>query len=363
MTAITVYAPGHWDYMDSYGLIACQLARHLTALGTHVNTVGMGKTVMDSQPPDVRAVTGQPIRAALGGIFLGYPTGYDKHTNPLAHMGPRIGITMFESSKIPATWIEPLNALDAVIVPSTFCASVFAACGVTAPIYVVPLGVGEVYRHQERAPDRPLTFLAFLDRGPRKGGIVATKAFGRAFGEDMNYRLLLKARTRKNKNVNVTAIEPNIEIIDRDMSEEELYALYLQCDVLINPHKGEGFGIIPREFAATGGVSLTTNWSGTADDLSEWGWSLPYTLERADWGGHKVLAGQDLGEWAAPDVEGVARCLLHVAEHIDAYRHMARYHAQRVSELYSWRTFAERVLHIWKEAASGRNNRLPAIAA
>lgn len=363
---ITVYAPGHYDMFDSYGLIACQLARHLSALGVYVNALGMGKTVMDSQPPDVRAITGQPIRAALGGIFLGYPVGYHRHANPLAHMGPRIAITMFESSRIPADWVEPLNGMDAVIVPSWFCANVFAECGVTAPIHVVPLGVGEVYQYAPRkgvdeggrkgvdeGVDRPLTFLAFLDRGARKGGIVATRAFGMAFGEDMNYKLLLKARTRKNKDVTVTAVEPNIEIIDRDMTEQELYELYLRCDVLVNPHKGEGFGLLPREFAATGGIALATDWSGTADGIDAWGWPLPYSLERADWTGNKHLEGQELGMWAKVEPERVATKLQIIASNIDYYRAVAARKALAVPQMYSWRAFAEQVLSIWEEVTIG----------
>lgn len=197
MTAISIYANGHWDYLDSYGLIACQLARHLSRLGVYVNAQSVGETVMDSQPGDIRAITSQPIRASLGGIFLGYPTAYDKHPNPLAQMGPRIGISMFESSKIPQDWIEPLNAMDAVIVPCKFCKEIFQACGVTTPIHVVPLGVGDIYQYAERDPDRPLTFLTFGDRGERKGGLVALKAFQLAFGENPAYKLIFKMRKPK----------------------------------------------------------------------------------------------------------------------------------------------------------------------
>src|SRR5687768_3819641 len=84
MTTITVYAPGHWDVADSYGLIACQLARHLTALGAHVNAMAMGETVLGTQPDDIRAVTSRPLLPSLGGVFLGYPDGYSRHANPLA---------------------------------------------------------------------------------------------------------------------------------------------------------------------------------------------------------------------------------------------------------------------------------------
>lgn len=359
MTTITVYAAKNWDIADSYGLIACQLTRHLTASGVHVNAAGLGKTVMENQPEDVRAVTSRPLRPSLGGIVLGYPTNY-RHQGTLLHCGPRIAITMFESTRLPSGWVEPLNEMDAVIVPSWFCAEVFKACGVTVPIHVVPLGIGDSYRYAERPKDRPLTFLAFMDRGLRKGGIVALQAFLMAFGESMDYRLILKSRKAK---IPLDFTNPNIEAIHQDMSEAELYQLYSQCDVLINPHKGEGFGIIPREFASTGGIALTTGWSGTVDGITQWGWPLPYTLERADWKGNKGLAGQDLGEWAQVDPAAVAERLRHVAQHIDSYRTIAKHNAPHVPRMYSWRTFAEQVLHIWKEAAIGYANRAAAIAA
>jgi glycosyltransferase involved in cell wall biosynthesis len=354
---LSVYTAGHADVMDSYGLIATQLARHLTRMGVYTNLVPMGKRQMDSQDAELAAITAQPIRPTIGGVFLGYPTGYHKHANPLAHIGPRVCITMFESSRIPPAWIEPLNACDAVIVPSWFCEQVFRDSGVTAPIHVAPLGVSEVYRYAERPTDRPLTFLAFLDRGARKGGLVALQAFLRAFGDDMDYRLILKMRKPRQA---LELTNSNIEVIQRDMNEQELYELYLSADVLINGHKGEGFGLIPREFSCTGGIALTTAWSGTADDLDEWGYALPYTLEPADWKGNKTLEGQDLGEWACVDADRVATRLQTVAANIDYYRGMAAQKAQAARRLYSWRTFAEQVLNIWEGVALGNYARATA---
>lgn len=356
MSAITVYAPGHWDYLDSYGLIACQLARHLTALGVNVNAVGMGNTVMDNQPQDIRTVTNRSISPSLGGIVLGYPTGYANHSS-LLHCGPRVAITMFESSKIPASWVDPLNGMDAVIVPSWFCASVFKACGVIVPIHVVPLGVGEVYQYQARPKERPLTFLTFLDRGERKGGIVALQAFLRAFGDDPNYQLILKSRKPK---VPLELLNTNIEVVQEDMSEEELYQLYLRADVLINPHKGEGFGLIPREFAASGGLALTTQWSGTVDGIEFWGFPLPYMLEQATWQGNKYLQGQDLGQWAKVDADRIAHQLRVVADSWDWYRTLLPSKAQAARSMCNWRTFAEQVLRIWKGAVDGYSTRAAA---
>lgn len=347
--SINVCAPGHWDWYDSYGLIACRLARHLTRLGAHVNAWGLGFTAMANQPADVAAVTGGPRRPALGGIFLGYPTSYARH-GALAAFGPKVALTMFESSRLPQEWIAPLNGCDAVIVPSRFCGDVFRESGVTAPLHVIPLGVSEVYRPAVRRKDGPFTFLAFLDRGRRKGGIHAMQAFVRAFGDDPAYRLLLKMRAPK---VKVEILNPNIEIVQRDLSEHELAALYARADVLVNPNMGEGFGLIPREFAASGGVALTTGWGGTADDLPAWGWPLPYTLVPAMWEGNKTLAGQDLGVWAEPDVDGVAAMMREVAANRDEYAWEALGKAQAAHSLYDWDAFARRVLTVWEEVASG----------
>lgn len=358
MTTITVYAPGHYDYADSYGLIACQLVRHLSRLGVRVNAVGLGRTVMESQPPDVRAVTEQPIQPSFGGVVLGYPTGY-AYQSQLLFLGPRVALAMFESSRIPSAWVEPLNDCDAVIVPSTFCRDVFQACGVTAPVHVVPLGVSEAYKPAPRDTDgRPLTFLAFMDRGARKGGVVALQAFLRAFGDSMDYRLILKTRTPK---VPLQLTNANVEVVQRDMTEQELCELYQRADVLVNPHKGEGYGMIPREAAACGCITLTTAWSGTVDDLDQWGWPLPYTLERADWKGARIFDGLDLGEWAAPDVDGVANVLRDVAANVGRYRAQAQANAENVRRLYSWPAFAAQVLDIWEGVAIG--NRIGMAAA
>jgi len=349
---INICAPGSLDAYDSYGHVALELGRHLARLGARVNLFAMGARETESQDAEMRQIVAQPVRPALGGIFLGYPTNYHAHANPLVHHGPRVALTMFESTMLPADWIAPLNAMDAVIVPSTFCAGVFRDSGVSAPVHVVPLGVGEAYQYQKRSGKGPLTFLAFLDRGERKGGSVALQAFLRAFGEDMRYKLVIKARGNHRP---FTFTNPNIEVILEDYTEAELAALYHRCDVLIAPHKGEGFGLIPREFSATGGLALTTGWSGTADHLREWGYALPYTLETAHWRGNRILEGQDLGVWAKLDAQLVAHHLKMVAATWEWTRILLPAKAQAARDLYRWETFAQRVLHIWEGIAHARH--------
>ena len=296
--ALSIYTVGEWHPADSYGKVAIELARHLTKQGVRVNSIGLSRTVMASQDKEVQAITAQPLLPTLGGIGMGWPPHFAKFSSSF-HAGPRVALTMFESSKLPASWATALAGYDAIIVPSHFCADVFRDSGITSPIHVIPLGVSEQHAYVARpvifTEERPMTFLAYLDRGERKGGFVALQAFLRAFGDDPMYRLILKSREPI---VPFTITNPNIETIQADYTEAELYALHCRADVLINPHRGEGFGLLPREFVASGGVALTTNWSGTVDGLPWWGVPIPYTLERAGWKGNKGLEGTDVGEWA-----------------------------------------------------------------
>jgi glycosyltransferase involved in cell wall biosynthesis len=357
-TCVTLYTVGDWHPADSYGQIACKLTVELTNLGVDVNAFSLGKRFLPVQDEATQAITTRPLVPAIGGIAMGWPTHFAKFPDTLftprngcvasKWQGPSIALTMFESSKLPPGWCEVLNRFDAVVVPSRFCHEVFGQSGVTVPIHVVPLGVSDVYTFQKRNPGPPLTFLAFLDRGERKGGITALQAFLRAFGEDMNYRLILKGRKAEAGRA-FALTNPNIEVIQADMSERELAALFGCCHVLINPHRGEGFGMIPRQFSATGGLALTTGWSGTADEIEQWGMALPYRLERAGWRGNRGLEGEDVGDWATVDVMQLTAMLVQVANHWQEHQQKLPQRAAAARRLYQWPRMAKQVLEIWQK--------------
>lgn len=344
MITLNVCTPGAIDEADSYGLLASRLAVGLSRLGCYVNLISLGPRNTPFQDDELRAIVAQPLRAATGQIALGYPTTFKQH-NGLFQLGRRIGITMFESSKIPLVFVPEMQQVDAIITPSTFCRTVFEEAGVTVPIHVIPLGINELYQPVERPVDGPLTFLAFIDRGLRKGGPTALQAFVAAFGDDPNYQLILKGRKSK---VAAEILNPNVTLIQEDYSEEQLYALYKQCHVLINPHRGEGFGLIPRQFAFSGGISLTTAWSGTADDLDQWGIGIDYKLVKADWVGHNQFSKLDLGEWAEPAMAAIVDKLEAIADNREFYQRQALRLAPNVGRLYSWAAFAKGVLAVWE---------------
>lgn len=352
--SVTVYLPGAFDPYDSYGLIACQLLRHLDRLGVSVYAGGPGERFVENQPADVRRIINRFGATGPGGIMLGYPTNIHKF-GVEAQYGSRVSVTMFESSRIPPTWPPILNTLDAVVVPSNFCKRAFIESGVTAPIHVIPLGVSETYQPALRPSGRkPYTFITWGDRGKRKGHFEAIQAFHRAFGDDPDYRLIVKARDIP---VHAYCTNPNVQTVRKDMTEEELYALFLECDCMVFPTRGEGFGLPCREAAASGMTVIATNWSGAADDLEEWGIPLSYTLKEADWRGMRNLQDYDLGVWAIPDIDDLAYLMRVVADNRDEFRLTAVEKGRRVHELYSWERFARGVLDVWREVAGGLSQR------
>jgi glycosyltransferase involved in cell wall biosynthesis len=333
MRAVSVYAP-LWNKHDSYGILARRLAEGIERCGLHVNRLGL-----DNE--------GGVLIPAPGGILLGYPTLYEKF-GPLAQMGKRVAVTMFESTMLPEGWVEGLNACNAVVVPSRFLVEIFRAEGVTVPIHVVALGINEAYLNVERPArsDRPYTFLAIADRGLRKGWDLAWHAFRSAFHDDPNYKLILKCR--EGGVSNLVSADSNVEILRADYSDEEMAELYARCDCMVFPSRGEGFGLPPREFAATGGSVIATNWGGMADDIELWGYGIAYQMVSA-WVGHEKFYG--LGEWAEPDVKHLSH-LMQVVRRDDLFWDNRRsLYLRAISHAYyDWNNFSDAVLKIYKEA-------------
>lgn len=329
-------ASPNFDQADSYGRIAHELSVWLQARDVHVNEIGYGGK--------------RRIQGAIGGILLGYPTNIPTYGNLLG-IGPRIIVTMFESTALPDGWADHLNQCDAVIVPSHWLVPVFQKAGVTTPIYVVPLGISDAFRQSRTrpAPD-PLTFLAIADRGGRKGWHIAGFAFQKAFGDDTAYRLIYKCRRGA---LGFRFSNPNIDVIETDLSNDELADLYGQCHVMLFPSCGEGFGLPPREFAATDGLALATDWGGTADDLPRWGLPIPASLTPA-WPGDASFEG--LGLWAKPDVDHLADSLLDIAAHYSSYQQQALGFGAFARQHYTWSTFAESVWAIWEGVRYGNQH-------
>jgi glycosyltransferase involved in cell wall biosynthesis len=330
--AINVACPT-FHPVESYGHVACALSDGLQQRGFIVNEIGgHGRT--------------KRLSPVTGGFLLGYPTNFAKF-GALTSVGKRVAITMFESTCLPDGWVESLNRCDAVIVPAQFLVEVFKNAGVIVPIHVVPLGVDAVYTQIKRryVPRvTPLTVLTIWDRGNRKNGQMAALAFNRAFGDNPRYQFIGKSRTGAYPLIDGFT-NPNMHLVQADYSEAQMAALYRRCHIMLFPTRGEGFGLPPREFAATGGVALATDWGGTADELSSWGVALQTRMEPA-WQYQQAWYGK-LGDWAAPQIDDMVAKLQMIAGDYRTYARQAMNAAAFVRQNYTWDRFVEGCLNVY----------------
>ena len=332
MQAISIYSP-NWDPYDSYGIIANNLAEHG---GFHMNRLG------EHRPEPNQIVP------SFGGILLGYPTLYEKYPS-LSRIGKRLAVTMFESTVLPEGWSDNLNRCGAVVVPATWVADVFRDNEVCIPIHIVPLGINKIYlrARRERRRSRPYTFLALGDRQTRKGWDLAWHAFRSAFGNRSDVKLIIKCRADGLEFI--SSADANVEILRTDLTHEEMAKLYVSCDCMVFPTRGEGFGLPPREFAATGGPVLVTRFAGTADNLDEWGYGIPYKLVEA-WPEMAKYPEklQGCGEWADPDVDVLIRQMKTFRECEHETFQAARIKRTYIAQRYDWQCFTDRVIEIYR---------------
>lgn len=351
---INIYAPD-WDPFTGYGRIALELATRLHRAGVYVNALGVPYQEWEKvHNQAVKDAIYHPIKVSTGGIVLGYPTKYDELGGALLWAGPVIAITMFESTKLPEGWARVLNKCKKVIVPANFLKKVFKNSGVLATPTVIPLGVSSNYSFvQRRKPPDVFKFLCVADRGPRKGWRETVQAYHQAFGDRQDVKLIIKTR---DPHIIKDITNINCEFIDGSFSEGQMQELFASVHCFVNPNYGEGFGLLPREAAATGLPVLVTKWGGTADGLPGWGYPIRHKLVHA-WEGHPTMDKQDLGKWAAPDVEHLVEQMLHVVKPAtyEMWHRLPVESAQQdrrvsayVEKHYQWQQFTDAVWTEWE---------------
>jgi len=243
---------------------------------------------------------------------------------------------MIEGSVLSAATVKRIHAsgVERVLVPCQHNAEVFARSGVTVPITVLHGGTDPdefpliTQRAQRREPigrERPYTFLALADRGPRKGWHETFDAFYQAFGGKttgvQDVRLLIKALPGSNEVVEILSkgIDMDKRIIwqNKEAPHDNMASVYAQADCVVLPSYSEGWGLPHREAAMLGLPVITQAYSGM-DDGHTHQWAL--VVE----GGHMEAIGSGpifdddgvedetvtLGEWLVPDVDELATAML-----------------------------------------------------
>lgn len=339
---LPIYSP-NWHEAASYGLKAKRLYQYLDAQ-EGVEPIAWGSSEEYGMLPGVSPVPRRENQIRLpvmGGIMMGYPIFAHKF-GWMANTGLRQLITAWESTKLLPGWAESSNEYDIISVGSPWVKEIFENEGVTAPIVVNELGVDALYKYRARRDDRPFTFLAFSDRDERKGGERAIRAFCSAFYGRKDVRLILKSRKSPSPPLYVT--NDNVSYIHEDYNAMELRELYYSCDCLIFLTSGEGFGLPPREFAATGGMVVATDFSGTHDYIENWGFPIGWKKKKA-WQRHVDFHKYQLGYWAEPYIDQAIETLQSIRDtSLEVRNTLGLQQASWVRNHYTWERFGRGIL-------------------
>lgn len=224
----------------------------------------------------------------------------------------------WEESGFPQEWVDDFNqALQGITCLSHHVEKILIDNGVTIPLATSGCGVD----HWERITAdtefnieaRRFKFLHVSSCFPRKGVDVLLDAYGISFSDTDNVTLVIKTFPNPHNEVHQWLAErrrvnkkfPHVLIIEEDLSNSQLKALYQQCDALVAPSRAEGFGLPLAEAMLTGLPVITTNWGGQLDFCnSTTAWLVNYHFERAKT--HFALYDS---VWAEPDVQDLARAM------------------------------------------------------
>lgn len=256
-----------------------------------------------------------------------------------------VGFTMWETSRLPGYWVETLNGCaDAVLVPSQANREVFESSGVTRPIGVVPLGVDQGEFSYIVRPERGVyTFLCLGELILRKNWHLVYRAFHQVFGDSLEARLILKTRGFGKV---PECVDANVEVIAAEYGMGMMRELYAAVDCFVFPSSGEGFGLPPREAAATGLPVIATDWSGLQEGgLENYAYPLAVgRMVRAEYGPQETR--DQIGEWALPDFEHLCYLMRYCFENREAAREKGRRAAEWVRENCGWDRAARRLLEL-----------------
>lgn len=359
-----------YSYMDStgYGQAALGYVSALLSANIPVQWVPLiynGASYARAQPgsiqPQLEAIAEDESLRMLPEIIAATsaPVGADTalvHAQPEAwafafEPGLRnIGITTWETDRLPPHWIPILNQANAIWVPSRHNAAIFRAPGIHPPVHAVPHILRsrrnrfepaevEAFRASLGIPANHFVFYSINRWDPRKNLPQLMRTFAQAFTADQPVSLIIKtnpfgygvAPHYQWENIEpqiapvTAAIEselgrplPSICVLPYELSGRGIDLIHALGDCYISLTHGEGWGIGGFEAAALGKPVIMTGWSGQMDYLNEGERGiLPYSLEPVPIFPPSAPSMWPPQRWAEPDPQSAIeamRSILHAPE-------------------------------------------------
>ena len=262
----------------------------------------------------------------------------------------------WEETTTPSSYVHDFNlSADAFMLPSRFVGMALRGSGVTTPQVWIGGGADHILRYQPRPHGIRLPegfrFLHVSSAFPRKGVDVLLEAFGRAFSRSEGVSLVIKAFPNPHNRIKEQIVEAQnrfprlgpVILAESDLTYGQLRQLYSECQVLVAPSRGEGFGLPMAEAMLLEVPVITTAFGGQRDFCTpETAWLIDYDLQASK---SHLAEGDAL--WAEPRVAHLTALLQEVHQASPKVLQARTTAAKElVRRQYTWASTAARARHV-----------------
>jgi glycosyltransferase involved in cell wall biosynthesis len=267
----------------------------------------------------------------------------------------------WEESLFPKEFMKVFNEkLDVLPVMSSFVKKILIDSGVKVPITITPLGVDHLDKVKEEPyplnTENKFVFLHISSAFPRKGIDILLDAYFRAFNKDDKVLLIIKTFPNPHNKIDKllkekkTASAPEVKVINQDLSSGQILSLYKQAHCLVQPTRGEGFGLPMAEAMKLGIPVITTAYGGQSEFCNQDNaYLIDFEFKYA-----KTHMNIPTSVWIEPKKEHLAELMKQVYEN---YKYEPRRtiikdkteKARKHISAYTWEKVANKYLRIWNK--------------
>lgn len=198
----------------------------------------------------------------------------------------KIGITLFETDRIPKDWASLCNTMDEIWVPTKFNYRTFTKYGVDpskVEIIQYPIDVTQYDQIFDPYPFpsevKSFRFLYTLAFDYRKGLDLLIPSFCEEFSKAEDVSLILKIYVPNwNREVNISKVissyipvkenNPHVHFIIEKIPRESLLSLYSSCTCYVSTERACGWGMPQMEMMAMGKPVISINWGGPTEFMN-----------------------------------------------------------------------------------------------
>lgn len=291
MSCTGVYWVGPVYDMGGYGNVSRNFLRALEAVNIPVFIASEGGTFHRAEIGDhtvrwLERLSTDQLGDRVVWVQHGLPTNFSLQP-PHPNIVKKVGITLFETDRIPADWAYRCNALDEIWVPSKFNYDTFSSYGVDAAklrVVPYPIEVDRFYpgRHHNNIvfapPLRKFSFLYVFGFDFRKGIDLIMESFCKEFASEEDVSLVLKVYVHSGYEpayvmsviksyIPSERLFTQIFVIIEPFNEQQLADLYHCCDAYVSVDRA-GWGMPAMEMMALGKCAIGLNWGGYTEFMN-----------------------------------------------------------------------------------------------